>query len=364
MKKNVSVPFLAIIVLVGIGLGGLIYYSPAFFVEREKTPAVVHLQTGGTSVAAAILENRWRRLYREEKGVEIDYDSTGSTEGVQQMIGGKYAVGFTHAALTDELKKTAMAQGGEVLHIPVVVCAVVPIYHVDELMDKSPLKFTGEVLADIYLGKIKKWNDPALKRLNESVELPDTDISVIHREDSSGTTFIFTDYLHGASETWRNEVGAPGNKIKWPAGVGKPRNVGVADHVHRTNGAIGYVDLIFAGYGQLQYGAVQNKDHTAFIHAEAENMTAALKGHLSDITDDLTFSLTNKSGKDAYPICGCVWAVCYKGQPASHAKHVSDFLHWITHDGQQFAKEMTYAPLPDELVRRVDERLKTITTVQ
>jgi phosphate transport system substrate-binding protein len=280
------------------------------------------------------------------------------------MIDGKYAIGFTHAALTDEQKQRAQAKGGQVLHLPVVICAVVPIYHVKELKDKPPLKFTGEVLADMFRGKIDTWNDPALKKLNEGIDLPDRKITVVHREDSSGTTFIFTDYLCGESEAWRKEVGPPSNKVKWPVGQGKNRNHGVADHIYRTEGTIGYVDLLLAGYGNLQYGAVQNKDRSAFIHAEADNMTAALKGQLGDIPEDLTFRLTNQQGKGAYPICGCVWAVCYQAQPASNQKMVVDFLNWITHDVQRFAEDMSYAPLPEELVKRVDEKLKTITAIQ
>jgi phosphate transport system substrate-binding protein len=362
--KNVSVMRLAIIVLVGCGLCVLVYYSPAFFIQNETPPAVAHLRTGGTSVVAILLENRVRGVYRKEKAIEVDYDSTGSTEGVQQMIDGHYAIGFTHAALTEEQKSKAQAQRGGVLHIPVVVCAVAPIYHVKELTDKPPLNFTGEVLADIFLGKIEKWNDPALKALNPGVELPDRKIGVVHREDSSGTTFIFTDYLHGASEAWRKEVGPPGNKIKWPVGEAKPRNQGVADHVYRTADTIGYVDLLFANYGNLQYGAVQNKDKTGFIHAGPENMTAALKEQLAHIPDDLTCRLTNQSGKDSYPICGCIWAVCYQAQPGPSQKMVVDFLHWMTHDGQRYAKNMTYAPLPPELVQRVDQKLESIKAVQ
>jgi phosphate transport system substrate-binding protein len=344
----------------GAGLGLLAYYSPAFFVKSEAPPSYAHLNTGGTSVVAFLLENNWRGVYRKEKEVEVDYDSTGSTQGVQQMIEKKYAIGFTHAPITRKQREEARGQGGEVVQVPVVICAVVPIYKLKGLKGKPPLKFTGEVLADIFLGKIRRWNDLALQDLNKGVALPKTEITVVHRKDSSGTTFIFTDYLHGASAAWRKKFRAAGSRIEWPTGVGVDRNHGVADTVYRTDGAIGYVDLLYASYGDdvLQHGAVRNKDDTAFVHAESEKMTAALAGQIDAIPDDLTFSLTNKPGNDSFPICGAVWAVCYQEQPEADHKRVVDFLHWIAHEGQKHAASMSYAPLPEKLVKRVDEKIE------
>jgi phosphate transport system substrate-binding protein len=219
-------------------------------------------------------------------------------------------------------------------------------------------------LADIFLGRITKWNDPALQKLNEGVTLPDRAIAVVHREDSSGTTFIFADYLAGASEAWKKAIGPANNKIQWPVGTGMTRNHGVADHVYRTEGTIGYVDLQFAGYGKIPYGAVQNKDKTAFIHVEASQMTAALQASLTEIREDLTFELTNRPGKDSYPICGAVWAVCYQSQPRSQHDRVVEFLRWVTHDGQQFATKLAYAPLPEQLVQRVEKKLERITPAE
>jgi phosphate ABC transporter phosphate-binding protein len=355
---------LSIIVLLGAALCLLAYLSPPFliryFVKADVAPPLPHLQTGGTSVVAFLLDNRWKHELRKKIGLEVDYESTGSTKGVNNMIAKEFAVGFTHARMTDEQRQAARTAGGEIVHIPVVICAVVPLYNVKELMNKPPVKFSGEALADIFMGKIDKWNDSALKKLNPDLPLPDTKITVVHREDSSGTTYIFADYLHGASATWRKKVGPASNLVKWPTGTGAMRNHGVADLVYRTEGAIGYTDLLYSHYGDLQYGAVQNKDQNAFIHAEAENMTAAVHGLLADIPHDLTFQLTNTPGKSSYPICGAVWAVCYEKQPAADHRHVVDFLQWITHDGQPFAKDMTYAPLPEELVKRADEKIKSI----
>jgi phosphate transport system substrate-binding protein len=349
-----------VILIVGGVLCAGVYFAPAFFIKDEKPDPSTHLKTGGTSNVFIIMENRWRQAYRKDKGIEVEYDNVGSTKGLAGLTDKKYALAFTHAPMSEEQQKKAKEKGGEVVHVPVVLCAVVPIYNVKELKGKPRLKFTGEVLGDIFLGKIDKWNDPAIKKLNEDAELPDTKITVIHRKDSSGTTFIFADYLAGASPAWKEKMGAAKNEIDWPVGEGKDRNDGVAMYVQQTEGAIGYVDLLHAYVKEIPYGAVQNKDKTAFIHAEAENMTAALKGSISEVHDDLTFSLTNKGGKDSYPICGGIWAVCYKNQPGDKQKQVVDFLTWATHDGQKFASGMTYAPLPEELIDRVEEKIKSI----
>jgi phosphate transport system substrate-binding protein len=355
--RRISWVRIAVIAVLGGALGLLIYYSPAFFDQEDRSPAPARLKTGGTSVAFVIVQNRWRTAYRKETGIDVDYESTGSTEGIQRMIDRKYAIAFTHAPLSDEQRQKAQAVGGAVVHLPVVLCAVVPVYHVKELQDKPPLNLTGEVLADIFLGKIERWNDPALKKLNEGVDLPDTKITVVHREDSSGTTLIFTDYLAGASAAWRERIGPAKSEVPWPVGVGKARNEGVALHVQQTEGALGYVDLLHAVKDDLPHAAVQNKERTAFVHAEAENITAAAR---AVPPDDATLRLTNRPGKDSYPICGVIWAVCYQTQPTPERKKVVEFLQWVTHPGQEFAKNMAYARLPEELVALADERLKTI----
>lgn len=349
----------ALVVIVGL-LGLLLYYAPAYMHQEEKKPSLPHLKTGGTSVVSIIMENGWRTAYRKEKEIEIDYDSTGSTSGNNKMIDGDFAIAFTHAPLSEKQMKQAKSKGGEVLHLPVVLCSVVPVYNIKELKKKPPLQLTGEVLGDIFLGKIERWNDPALRKCNEGVELPDTKITVVHREDSSGTTLIFSDYLQGASNAWEDKIGPARSEIRWPVGVGKERNEGVAKHVSKTEGAIGYVDLVHAWNLELPYAALQNSDKTAFVHAEAEKMTAAAQSMLPAIPDDLTFTLTNRSGKDSYPISGVIWAVCYQSQPAANEKMVLDLLNWVTHDGQRYAKKMSYAPLPEELVSRVEQKLKRI----
>ena len=364
-KKPLFSPLrIGVILLLGIAAGAAIYFSPGWFIQGENAPPIPHLKTGGTATVFLILENRWKNAYRKDKGVELEYASTGSTKGLAALIDNDLAVAFTHAPMTDEQKEKARAKGGEVVHLPVVLCAVVPVYNVKALKDKPPLKFSGEVLGRIFLGKIDRWNDPDLKKLNDGVDLPDDKITVVHRVDSSGTTFIFTDYLCDASDAWREKFPKPGAEVKWPVGEGQPRNEGVAQCVATTEGAIGYVDLVQAWNFELPYGAVQNKDKSAFVHAEADTMTAAAKAIIGAIPEDLTFKLTNQPGKDSYPITGAVWAVCYRNPPAANRTKVVDFLRWANHDGQLFAKTMSYAPLPPEFVERVDRKLDSLAEPQ
>jgi phosphate ABC transporter phosphate-binding protein len=350
---------IVIIMLCGVVLSLLVYFGPTFFAKYNQDELTGRVDVGGTSVVFYMVD-KWDSAYRKEKKIKINYASTGSTTGITRMIDNKYAIAFTHAPISDEQRQMALKKGGEVLHFPVVLCAVVPFYNLKELKDKPPLHFDGEVLGDIFLGKIDKWNDPALKKLNEGVELPDTPITVVHRQDSSGTTLIFTDYLQGASARWKKEMGEASSTVEWPVGEGMERNKGVAVHVSKTDGAIGYVDLLFATAGT--YGAVQNMDKTAFIHAEPENITAAAQGLIASIPEDLTFKLTNKPGNESYPISGGIWAVCYQNQPKANRQQVPELLQWIMHEGQTHAKDRSYAPLPIELVGRVEQRLKLIKT--
>lgn len=349
-----------VILLIGVAAALLVYYSPALMVKDSTPPTYTTLQTGGTSVVSIIMENGWRTAYRKEKGIDVQYASTGTTTGISKMIDGAFAIAFTHGPMTEEQTKMAKSKGGDVVHVPVVLCSVVPVYNVKELNKKAPLRISGEVLADIFLGKIEKWNDPALKKLNEGVDLPDTKITVVHRKDSSGTTLIFTEYLQQVSPVWKEKVGPASSEVKWPLGVGMARNEGVAVHVKKTEGAIGYVDLVHALNEELQHAALQNKDQTAFLQADAPKITAAARGVLAGKSDATTISLINRPGKDSYPICGVIWAICYQSQPATDNAKVGELLAWIVRKGQSFAKKMSYAPLSEELVEYGEEKLKAV----
>jgi phosphate transport system substrate-binding protein len=223
---------------------------------------------------------------------------------------------------------------------------------------KEPVTFSGPVLADIFLGKITTWNDKALQDLNPGVTLPDTPMSVVHRSDGSGTTYIWTDYLTKVSADWKSKVGT-GMLIKWPAGTGKAGNAGVAELIKSKPGAIGYVPLDYALRESIGVGLVKNRAGSA-VKADLSSVTAAAKNSLAEIPADLRFSLTDAPGENAYPIAGVSWAIVYAKQPAGKAKALADFLRWATHEGQGFAEELHYARLPAELVERIDKKLDQI----
>jgi phosphate transport system substrate-binding protein len=354
------------LLVIGAVVGVLIYYSPSFFAREQVEQAPPRLDMGGTSTGFVVVDGQWKRKYRDEKGVQLGYESTGSTAGVARLLDGTSTVAFTHGALTPEQRQKAKEKGGEVVEVPILFFGVAPVYNVKEFKDKEPLKLTGELLADIFMGKVTKWNDPAIEKLNPKLApLPATPITVVHRKESSGTTLVFTEYLDSVSKEWREKMGKPANEIKWPTGdkfVAEPRNLGVATAVFRTEGAIGYVDRMFTQYDdiKLDYAAVENKDKSAFVRAEPENMTAAAAG----LPDDLVFNLANKPGKDAYPISGAIYAICFQAQPADKRQRVVDFLRWAVHEGQPQVAKMTFAPLPAELVKRVDQKLDTIKAAQ
>jgi phosphate transport system substrate-binding protein len=321
-----------------------------------STPCRAQSLNGSGSSFVGPMMSKWARDYKKAKEVEVNYTTVGSGKGIAQFLSQDTDFGCTDAPLTDQQLKTAKAAGGEVVHIPLVLGGVVPAYNLDEIQE--PVRLTGAVLADIFLGKITQWNDPALKELNAGVDLPEKKISVLHRSDSSGSTAIFTDYLGKVSKDWKDKVGA-GTQIKWPTGVGHKGNEDLAAAIRRTPGAIGYVDLIHALQKKLKHAKIKNAEGN-FVQGSLEGVTAAAEGALSSIPDDLRFSLTNAPGKDAYPISGATWAVVYLKQGGDRGQRVVDFLTWATHDGQESVTDLYYARLPKGLVQKVDSTLKGI----
>jgi phosphate transport system substrate-binding protein len=321
------------------------------------------IKAGGSTFIAPMMK-KWRTTYHDQKKVEIDYAEKGSGNGIQMMTATNYDFGCTDAPMTAKELEEAKAKGGEVLHIPLVFGAVVVVYNLAELGDKQ-LKLTGPVLADIFMGKITKWNDSKIADLNPGVTLPPTGITVVRRAEPSGTTYIFTNYLSKVSETFRKEISETGAKeVKWFDGaVGKPQNQGVAGHVASTNGAIGYVELEYAQSAKLKTVALKNKDGH-YVQANAETVTAACKGAEANIPDTLIFNLNDQPGEKTYPVCGTVWAVLYQDQKSANGKAAVDFLTWCVHDGQQYVSSLPYAPLSEGLVKKIDEKLKTIKFAQ
>ena len=363
-NRGAGTRILAILVS-GAAIGLILYASlPLVFGTTKRQTACPQLVTGGTSAIFVVTENLWKGKYSKEKGVDLVCESAGTTVGVTRMLEKTYSIAFAHGPVSAELRETARKSGCNIVHIPLLLCGVVPVYHIDELKDKAPLNFSAEMLADIFLGKIKRWNDPALQAINPGVVLPAKPITVVHREDSSGTTQLFAEYLAMASPTWAREVGPAKAQVDWPVGIAVARNPGMAIKVHQIDGSIGYVDRLYTAFQDivLDYGAVQNKDKTAFIRAEPANLTAAAGAILAQIPEDLTFSLIDKPGKDSYPIAGVVYAMCLDQQPEKSRKQVVDFLRWATHEGQADVVKTGFAPLPAELVERVDRRLDAITS--
>jgi phosphate transport system substrate-binding protein len=313
------------------------------------------LNGSGSSFVKPMMD-KWARTYEKEKKTRVDYIAVGSGAGVRQLLEKVTDFACSDAALTDQQLEAAKKADGEVVHIPLVMGGVVPAYNLKDV-DK-PIRFTGRVLADIFLGKIKKWNDPDLMEINPGLDLPDLDITVVYRADASGSTAIFTDFLTKVSPDWKAKVGT-GTTVTWATGVSAKGTDGVANLINKTPGAIGYVELVFALQKKMKFGAVKNKEGN-YVLASLEGVTAAAEAALTDIPDDLRFSLTNAPGKESYPICGTTWAIVHVQQPEDKGKEVVNFLRWVTHDGQEYATDLYYARLPKGLVDRLEKSLELI----
>lgn len=337
---------------------------------------------GGTTTEAASLNGQgatfiepimkvWTEQYLEEKTggkVKINYQGTGSGAGIQQLIAKTVDFACSDAPMSKDQLEKATEKGGPVVHVPLALGAVVPMYNL-EGVDK-PLNFTGEVLADIYLGKVKKWNDKALADLNPRVSLPDVGIQPVFRSDSSGTTNIFTEYLSKVSPEFKSKVGA-NTTVTFPQGVGigMPKTNGVAGHVTKTKGAIGYVELTYALDKKAPFGAVKNKAGK-FIQADLPSITAAATAGLAEkqttepySLHDLTYSLTDAAGDGSYPITAVSYGLLYANQPDAHkGKALVTFLKWCASaEGQKMAEKRKFAPLPADLANKIDAKLDTVT---
>jgi phosphate transport system substrate-binding protein len=256
--------------------------------------------------------------------------------------------------MTDEQLKSAP---GAILHLPTVLGAVVPVYNIPGVTDE--LKFTGPLLADMYLGKVKKWNDPAIAKLNPGVKLPVTDITVVHRSDGSGTTYIFMDYLSKISPEFKTTVGV-NTSVNWPVGVGGKGNEGVSGLVSQTPGSIGYVELIYALQTKIPFGAVQNAAGE-FVKASVDSVTKAAAAAAANMPADFRVSITNAEGAGSYPISSFTWILLYENPTdKAAAKATVDFMHWALTDGEKYAADLGYAPLPDSVVKLEEAALQKI----
>lgn len=314
--------------------------------------------TGAGATFPYPIYRKWFSAYDSITNVKINYQSIGSGGGIRQLSEQTVDFGASDAPMTDE--ELAKAKGGPILHFPTVLGADVVTYNLQGVT--QPLRLTGELIADIFLGKVTKWNDRRIAVLNSGSALPNADILVVHRSDGSGTTFIFTDYLATVSPAWAAGPGR-GKEVQWPVGLGGKGNEGVAGQVKQTPGAIGYVELAYAHQNNLPIAHVQNAAGS-FVEPTIESITAAAAGALATFGDssDYRVSIVNAGGATSYPISSFTWLLVYQNQrDAVKGRKLLDFLRWMYGDGQALAPALDYAPLPDELRRRLTDRLATVS---
>jgi phosphate transport system substrate-binding protein len=290
--------------------------------------------------------SKWFSEYNKvHPTVQINYQSIGSGGGIRQVTNQTVFFGATDGPMTND---QLIAAPGKILHFPTVLGAVVPVYNIPGVT--AELKFTGPVLVDIFMGKLTKWNDPEIARLNPGVSLPVADITVVHRSDGSGTTYIWVDYLSKVSDAWKAKVGVA-TAVNWPSGVGGKGNEGVAGLVQQTPGAIGYVELIYALQNKINYGSVQNLAGE-FVRASVPSVTAAAAAAAGKMPADFRVSITNADGKGVYPISSFTWLLLYESpKDKAQSKTMVDFVKWALTDGQKFCAELGYAPLPEPVVK-------------
>src|SRR5215472_576144 len=315
--------------------------------------AQTNLNGAGATFPNPIYQKWFSEYHNAHNDVQINYQSIGSGGGIKQLQSGTVDFGASDGPMTDEqLAQTPQ----KVFHIPTVLGAVVPTYNIEGVTGE--IKFAPDVLADIYLGNIKKWNDPRLAKANPGVKLPDEDITVVHRSDGSGTTYIFTDFLSKVSPAWKDKVGKS-TSVNWPVGLGGKGNEGVSGMVKQTEGSIGYVELIYALSNKMSYGSVENAAGV-FVKASLDSVTAAAAS-VKEMPDDFRVSITNAPGKNAYPISSFTWLlVPAEWTDATKEKAFVDFLNWMVDKGQTMTEQLAYAPLPKNVAAKVKARIKEV----
>ena len=337
--------------MVGGALGAL-----ALLAAGLPTMAVAQtLMNGAGATFPYPIYSKWFDEYTKvDPSVRFNYQSIGSGGGIRQISERTVDFGASDGPMTDEQLKKAPA---ELFHIPTVLGAVVATYN---LPGSPKIRFTGELLADIFLGKITSWDDDRIKAVNPGVSLPKTPIVIVHRSDGSGTTYIWVDYLCKVSKEWEEKVGR-GTSVKWPVGLGGKGNEGVAGQVKNTPGAFGYVELAYAITNKLPAASIKNAAGR-FAEPSIDSTTAAAAGAASSMPADFRVSLTNAPGDTAYPISSFTWLLVYKDQPnEAKGKLLVKFLWWAIHDGQKYTSDLLYAPLPAPVVKQLEAKVRQIT---
>jgi phosphate transport system substrate-binding protein len=319
-----------------------------------KAAGTVLINGAGATFPNPIYAKWFDEYHKIHPDVSINYQSLGSGAGIRQLLAGTVDFGASDVPMTDEQLQQAKVK---ILHFPTVLGAVVPTYNIPGITQE--LKFTPDVLAGIFLGKIKKWNDAALVKANPGVKLPDDDIVPVHRSEGSGTTFVWTDYLSKVDPEWKTKVGA-GASVNWPAGLGAKGNEGVAGLVKQTPNSFGYVELIYAIQNQMSYGTVRNASG-AFIKANLNSVTKAAAAVSKSMPEDFRVSITNAPAKDAYPIATFTWLLIPStiSDPEKRAG-ITGFVRWMLRDGQKMTEALSYAPLPREVVTKEEKALSQV----
>jgi phosphate transport system substrate-binding protein len=324
-------------------------------------PAAAQLKLNGAGATFPyVIYSKWFDVYHTKTGIEFNYQSIGSGGGIKQITEGTVDFGASDAPMSDaQLKDAEDKQGTPIIHIPTVMGAVVLTYNIPGV--QTGLHITQEALAEIYLGTITKWNDAKITEANPGKTLPDLSIIVAHRSDGSGTTNIFTDYLTKVSPDWSTKVGK-GPSVNWPVGLGGKGNEGVAGIIKQSEGSIGYVELAYAVKNSLPYALIRNKAGE-YPEPTFEAVSMAAAGAAKNMPEDLRVMITNADGKGSYPISGFTWLLVYKNMKDVE-KHdaLVKFLRWAMTEGQTYAKDLYYAPLPKEVVKLNEAKISSLGT--
>lgn len=324
-----------------------------YFILGAATEAATFINGAGATFPYPLYSKWFFEYQKKDPEVQMNYQSIGSGGGIRQFTENTVDFGATDSPMTDEqLRKLP----SPILHIPTVLGAVVLTYNLPGVA--TGLKLTPEVIADLFLGKITQWNDPRIQTLNPDAKLPQDSVILVHRSDGSGTTSILTDYLSKVSPDWKSKVGT-GTAVQWPVGLGGKGNEGVSGLVKQTPGALGYVELIFAETNHLSYAAVKNSSGQ-FVLPSVKSVTAAAESSSKNIPDDFRVSITNASGLQAYPMSAFTYLLIHQSMDKEKGEKVTKFLHWAVTDGQKDAAKLYYAPLPSNLAKKVDAKIKTI----
>jgi phosphate transport system substrate-binding protein len=312
------------------------------------------INAAGATFPAVIYQKWFQEYHKLHPDVQVNYQAIGSGAGIKQLTEGTVEFGASDVPMTDE--QIGKITKYKVLHFPTVLGGVVPTFNIEGVTE---LNFSPETLAGIFLGKITKWNDAALKKENPNAKLPDADITVVHRSDASGTSFVWTDYLSKVSPEWKSKVGS-GAMVKWPVGLGGSGNPGVAGTVKQTPNSIGYVELIYAAQNKMSYGAVKNSAGV-FLKADSDSVSEAAAGAAKNMPNDFRVSITNAPGKKAYPISSFTWLLIpNKFDTAAKKNVIQQFLKWMLTDGQKFAVGLDYAPLPSPVIGKEQKQIALI----